>query len=127
MTTPSYDDIRQQIERRYRRLSWFVFHVIMAVMTVAVIWMIDPTPQDGSPVIAALWCGVLIFQAIKIWMDTVRDREIERTWQHISGENVAEKPKRSRIQDAELEVVEDEPIRLGDHLKNQSRNHSAQG
>jgi hypothetical protein len=115
MTTPSYDDIRQQIGRRYGRLSLFIFHVIMAITTTAVIWLIDPTPQDGTPVLAGLWLGVLVWHATKVYMDGVRDREIERTWQRYSGElDIDEKPKRMMrlADDDELEVVEDEAANL---------------
>ena len=115
MTTPSYDDVRQQVERRYGRLTWFIFHVIMAVTTVAVIWAIDPTPQDGTPVIAVLWLGVLVFHALKAFvLDSARDRAIERAWQRYSGEAAAEgeKPKRflRLADDANMEVVEDETV-----------------
>lgn len=66
MSTPSYDDIRQQVERHYRRLSYFIFHIIMAVTSVIIIWLIDPTPQDGTPVIAGLW-----------FLEVVEDESIE--------------------------------------------------
>jgi hypothetical protein len=116
MTNPSYDDIRQQISRRFGRLSLFIFHVIMAITTTAVIWLIDPTPQDGTPVLAGLWLGVLVWHATKVYMDGVRDREIERTWQRYSGDlvDIDEKPKRMMrlADDDELEVVEDEAANL---------------
>ncbi len=113
MTTPSYDEVRQRVERRYSRLSWFIFHLIMAVTTVAVIWAIDPTPQDGTPVIAALWVGVLVCHAVKIYLDTLRDRAVERTWQRVSGKAVDEKPKRTLLlsNEAELEVIEEDAPR----------------
>lgn len=120
MTTPSYDDIRKQVERRFGRLALFIFHVIMAITTVIVIWLIDPTPQDGTPVLAGLWLGVLVWHAIKVYMDGVRDREIERTWHRYSGDNrtdIDEKPKRMMrlTDDDELEIVEDEAAKLRRH------------
>jgi hypothetical protein len=115
MTQPTYDDIRQQIQRRYTRWTWFIFHVIMAVVTVAVIWAIDPTPQDGTPVLAALWGGVLLCHFIKIFIDGSQDRALERAWQRYSEALVLdEKPKRAMrlTDDGELEVVDEKSKRL---------------
>src|SRR5688572_22931913 len=111
MSTPSYDEIRQQVQRRYRRRSYFVLHLIMAVTGTAAIWMIDPTPQDGTPVIALLWAGLLVFHAVKAFvLDEAQDREVERMWRRYSGEFDDEKPKRSLhlTDDAEIEVIEEE-------------------
>ena len=48
MPNPTYEEVKEQVGRRYSRLMWFIFHVIMAITTVAVVWAIDPTPQDGT-------------------------------------------------------------------------------
>lgn len=109
MQPPTYDDIRQQVARRYSRLGWFIFHLIMAITSIIVIWSIDPTPQDGTPVLAGLWAGVLIFHAVKIYLDGLRDQAVERTWAKYQG-SFDEKPKRTLLlhDDTELEVVDEE-------------------
>lgn len=98
MRSPSYEEIRRRVESRYSRYFWFIFHVIMAVVTTAVIWAIDPTPQDGTPVIAAIWGGVLVGHAVRIYMDGLKDAEIERTWQKYYGD----------LDVDEVEIIEEE-------------------
>jgi hypothetical protein len=98
MRTPSYEEIRRSVESRYNRFFWFIFHVIMAVVTTGVIWAIDPTPEDGTPVIAALWVGVLIGHAVKVYMDGLKDAAIERTWQQYYGD----------LEMGEVEIIEEE-------------------
>lgn len=120
MSRPSYEDIRKQVARRYDRMSLFVFHVIMAVTSIIIIWLIDPTPQDGTPVLAGLWFGVLIFHAVKLWLDNARDREIERAWERY-GDNQQgvydQKSKRMiRLSDeAEQEAYESHLFEPGNH------------
>jgi hypothetical protein len=109
MSKPTYDDIREQITRRYTRWTWFAIHAIMAVVSVIVIWMIDPTPQDGSPIIAALWSAILFCHFVQIQIAGQRDKAIERAWEryaHLEDED--EKPKRAMrlTDDAELEEIE---------------------
>jgi hypothetical protein len=117
MPAPSYEEIRKRIETRYNRIFWLIAHVIMAFVTTAVVWAIDPTPQDGTPVLAVLWIGILICHAVKVGMDELKDRAIERTWQRyerdLDAEMMEDKPKRSitRLMDnTEVEVIEEEPI-----------------
>lgn len=119
---PSFDDIRQRIDRRYRRLSWFVFHVIMAITSIIVIWLIDPTPQDGTPVIAGLWFGVLIFHAAKLFIDSRQDRAVERAWARYLDVVPDEKPKRTLrlTDDAEMEWIEDGSVEMK-HEKRESK------
>lgn len=119
MTTPSYETVRAQVARRYRRLSWFVLHVVMAITSVIAIWLIDPTPEDGTPVIALLWFGLLVFHAIKIYMSGMEDRAVERMWERYQGDaDFDEKPKRMMrlTDDAELEVIEDDPVQGNNRL-----------
>lgn len=123
MTTPSYDDIRKQIERRYSRIAWLIFHAVMAFFSILVIWIIDPTPTDGTPVLAVLWFGVLVCHAIKVFMDGLKDRAVERTWQRYAGEaDDFEKPKRTlRLAeyDDEMEIVDDKVVDVRKTPRNQ--------
>ncbi len=119
MSTPSYDEVKEQVSRRYNRWAWFVIHVIMAIISIIIIWLIDPTPQDGTPVLAGLWFAVLICHAVKIYLDGLRDQAVERTWQRYSGDGEQEKPKRFlRLEDDdELEVIEDEAAPLNSQMR----------
>lgn len=109
MTNPSYPDIEKHISRRYRRLTWLAFHVVMAVVTIVIIWSRNPEPQDGTQVMTGLWFGLLLCHAFKVYLDNLRDEAIERTWQRYAGD---EKPKRFlRLEnDGELEIIEDEAL-----------------
>lgn len=109
MTNPSYADIEKQIARRYRRLTWFALHVVMAVVAMVIIWSRNPAPQDGTQVMLGLWFGLLIFHAVKVYLDNLRDEAVERMWQRFSGQ---EKPKRFlRLEtDETLEIVEDDAV-----------------
>lgn len=106
-SSPSYADIEKQVSRHYRRLTWFAIHVIMAVVSIVIIWSRNPAPQDGTQVMMGLWFGVLICHAVKVYLDNLRDEAIERMWQRYSS---PEKPKRFlRLEDDdELEVIKDE-------------------
>ena len=114
---PAYDDIKRQVERRYRRVTFFILHVILAITIVGVVWAIKPNPGEGTIVMGALWAGLLIFHAFKLWLDNERDHEIERTWAKYAPTAIYEKPKRhSRLSDDEFdsdsEVRDDQAARL---------------
>jgi hypothetical protein len=112
MSTPSYDEIRQQIERRYRRRSFFIYHVIIAIASLSAIAVMSKGDNTFEEVMAALWFGLLVLHGVKVFMDEARDRAIERTWRRYYGDlpYVDEKPKRTLrlMDDAELEVVEED-------------------
>ena len=117
MPTPSYDDIKKQIERRYRRLTWFVLHIVVTVTLFGLMWAVVPSFGVATIMFSALWLGGLIFHGFKVWLDNARDLDIERAWTQMSTPetDADEKPKRHlRLSDdAELEVIEDEasPLR----------------
>lgn len=112
MSTPSYDEIRQQVERRYRRRSLFIYHIIIAVTCLTVIWLVDLTPYTVAPFLTVLWAGLLVLHGFRVFMEEVRDRAIESTWRRYYGDlpYADEKPKRTLrlTDDAELEVVEED-------------------
>lgn len=110
MSTSSYDEIRQQIERRYRRRSYFIYHVIIAIAGLSTISVMSKGDNTFEEVMAALWFGLLVLHGVKVVMDEARDRAIERTWRRYYGEFDNEKPKRTLrlMDDAELEVVEED-------------------
>ena len=108
MTTPSYDEIRQQIERSYRRRSIFIYHLIIAFVSLASIWYIS---RDGRVAIVStlLWGGLLALHFVRLVSESAKARAIERTWRRYYGDIDYEKPKRLQLtDDAELEVIEDE-------------------
>ena len=110
MTTPSYDEIRQQVERRYRRRVNFIFHIIISAILSGMIWVFAPVTSIGLVIIALLMVSLLL-HSIKLLLDGWRDREIERTWQRYYGDLPYEKPKREMLHltdDGELEVIEEE-------------------
>lgn len=116
MTTPSYDDIRQQVERRYRRRSFLLYHFGFAAVCLTVVWL--TTTRMGSPGVAMLltllWAGLFILHGVKVLMDEAKDRAIESTWRRYHGDfaYADEKPKRDTLHltdDGELlDIVEDE-------------------
>ena len=111
MSTPSYDEIKRQVERRYRRRSALVYHVIIACAGLPAIWVIGRMNTIVIFTITALWGGLLLLHAARVFIESAKDREIERTWRRYYGDTDYEdfKPKRSfRLNDAELEVIEDE-------------------
>ena len=109
MSMPTYDEIRRQVGRRYRRRTLFALHFIIAVTGLAVMWLVDPSAEDA--VLSLLWTGLLTFHGIKVFvLDEGHDRAIERMWERYGGDVADEKPKRTlRLSDdAEFEVVDDE-------------------
>ena len=112
MSTPSYDEIRQQVGRRYRRRSLFIYHIVIAVTCLTAIWLVDMTPYTVAPFLTVLWAGLLVLHGVRVFMSERSERAIERTWQRYYGDlpYADEKPKRSLrlMDDAELEVIEEE-------------------
>jgi hypothetical protein len=133
MSTPSYHQVRRHVERRHRQVSFFIFHLVVA-MTATLIWMTGTESGVGTRVFAVLWFGVLVCHGMKVYLDGVRDRAVERSWRRYSGEAYAyadepysastmtlkemlaeidknEKPKRSMFLDDDetKEVESDQP------------------
>ena len=112
MSTPSYDEIRRQVERRYRRRSAFIYHLIIACAAIPAIWFVARSNGIVSVTITLLWVGLLVLQGVHLLLEGAKDREIERTWRRYYGDIDYEdvKPKRSfhLSDDAELEVIEDD-------------------
>lgn len=109
--TPTYEEIRQQVERRYRRRSLFIYHIIIASVCLTVMWLtashIDALPEA----ITTFWIGLLLIHGARIFMSERSERAIERTWQRYYGDLPYEKPKRDMLHltdDGELEVIEEE-------------------
>jgi hypothetical protein len=109
MSTPSYNEIRQQIERRYRRRSLFIYHCIIAAVSLLAIWLIKPF-SSPTYIIFVLWMGLILLHGIHMLMEGAKDRAIERMWRRYYGDIDYEKPKRTLhlTDDAELEEIEDE-------------------
>jgi hypothetical protein len=109
MSTPSYDEIRHQVERRYRRTSVFIYHLIIAFVSLASIWYIS---RDGrvAIVMTLLWGGLLALHFVRLVTESAKDRAIERTWRRYYGDFDYEKPKNALYltDDAELELIEDD-------------------
>lgn len=112
MSTPSYEEIRRQVERRYRRRALFIYHLIIACAGIPALWFVAGRNGIVSLVITVLWVGLLLLHGVRLLMEGAKDREIERTWRRYYGDIGYEdvKPKRSfRLSDdAELEVIEDD-------------------
>ncbi len=112
MSTPSYDEIKRQVERRYRRRSAFLYHLIIACAGLPAIWVIGRMNTVVIFTITALWVGLLLLHGVHLLLEGAKDREIERTWRRYYGDIDYDdiKPKRSfRLNDdAELEVIEDD-------------------
>jgi hypothetical protein len=112
VSTPSYDEIKRQVERRYRRRALLIYHVIIAAAGLPAIWVVARPNTIVIFTITALWVGLLLLQAAHAFIESAKDREIERTWRRYYGDIDYEdfKPKRSfRLNDdAELEVIEDD-------------------
>lgn len=112
MSTPTYDEIRQQVERRYRRRSLFIYHVIIAVASMTVMWLMGSPFSMLPEAITTFWIGLLIIHGVRVFMHEARDRAVESTWRRYYGDlpYADEKPKRTLrlTDDAELEVIEEE-------------------
>jgi hypothetical protein len=112
MSTPSYNEIHQQVQRRYRRRSLFIFHIIIATICLMVLWF-TASPRSTLPeTFSMLWIGLLLIHGVRVFMGERSEKAIERTWRRYYGDlpYADEKPKRTLrlTDDAELEVVEED-------------------
>lgn len=88
-------NLRRYVERRYNRLSFFVLHLIFAVTLAAVVFITPEYRDSSTPAIGMLWFGLLLYHGVKVYIDSARDRAIERTMQQPYYDAEDEKPKRS--------------------------------
>jgi hypothetical protein len=110
MSTPTYDEIRQQVERRYRRRSLLVYHIIIAFVCLTVIWFTASHVSMLPEAITTFWIGLLLIHGVRVFMSERSERAIERMWQRYYGDLPYEKPKRDVLHltdDGELEVIEE--------------------
>src|SRR5262245_18143102 len=109
---PTYNEVKNQIERRYRRLAFFVFHLIAAFTVLGSIWLLAASAGVTTMMFSELWVGLLIFHGFTVWLGNMRDLELERTWEKYGDEpEFYEKPKRLMRDepdiDTEFEVIDD--------------------
>lgn len=116
MPDPAYDQIRKRIERRYNRRFRLLAHMIMAAITLGALWAVSSISARSLTLVGLLWIGILMCQALKVFMDELKDRAVERALpsykQDMDLYAADDKPKRiMRLMDnSEVEIIEEEPL-----------------
>src|SRR5688572_22133396 len=120
MKTPSYEEISRNINRHYNRVFWLIVHITLVVVAAEILWMSDPTPQNGNPWLTIPWFGLVLIHAVEVVMDILKERALKQAWQRSYGTDEAhiadeEKPKRlARLMD-EREHEDESSYRQNGH------------
>jgi hypothetical protein len=111
---PDFQQIRQLIERRYRRRIRFALHLTLFILALmAVAWyLIDQYPYTRDPFLLAVmaaWGVILASHWGYVAMSNARDREVESAWERVYGkaESDAEDQYAARLVSARLYADED--------------------
>jgi hypothetical protein len=110
--SPTYDDIRKLIERRFRRRMFFSFHAIffMAAVIVTGWWILTHEVYYGdwqNLWYLAGWAVIFFLHALLYRLSNARDREIEAIWSGVYGVVSPEKQKFGLEEDRYVHLFED--------------------
>src|SRR5688572_17167572 len=110
--SPTYDDIRKLIERRFRRQVLFGLHLsAFLFLSVVLGWWVltrEPVPGDMQHMwLIAAWFAVIVAHGFIVRMANARDREIEAMWSGVYGVVSSEKQKFGLDEDRYVYLFED--------------------
>ena len=83
---PSPDEVRHKVERRYRKRSLLLFHVILYIFVVSALFVISEPGDDEHIVVAIVWAGLLVLHGARILTNELRDRAVERELRRYFGD-----------------------------------------
>jgi TRAP-type C4-dicarboxylate transport system permease small subunit len=100
MTTPSYDEIRQMADERYRRWTLFICHFVIAALCLMMVWFSSLSRTILPEIITIIWVSLVLIQGIRIFISQHIERAVEREWRQLHTVEVVEEetPDRKALQ-----------------------------
>jgi hypothetical protein len=83
---PSPEEVRYKVERRYRKRSLLLYHVILYVFIVSALFVIAEPSDDEHIVVAIVWAGLIVLHAARILSNELRDRAVEQELRRYFGD-----------------------------------------